>query len=193
MPDDSLPPWTRPSGGPARHGDKSARPIYEAIGRAVSNWEGAEVAALILFAALTTDEKDIANFSRTFSIRDRAIQLRRAASSLPFSEGNNKEVANLKVEIEALVDAYEGWSERRNDVAHGCVTPMWSPDYANPECPTVRTFSVCPSHANKKKWFAGDPIYNLNASEIRAFARAFVVLDKQFEQMAKRVRAVTAV
>jgi hypothetical protein len=104
-------------------------------------------------------------------------------------------VAGLVLAQEAhdVIFTYQGWSERRNDVAHGYVTPMWSPDYSKDDAPIVKTFSLCPSHTNPSKWLNAEPIYNLSASEVRAFAKGFALLHKQFESLAARISAITGI
>jgi hypothetical protein len=85
------------------------------------------------------------------------------------------------------MDAYRGWAERRNDLAHGYVTKAQGPDYSKEDQPTVTTYSLCPSHARSPKWPHSEPEYNYVASEIAAFATAFEVLDRRIEAAATRV------
>lgn len=179
--------WDRPPCVPCREGNKSARPLYEAIGRAVSNWEGVEVASLVLFKSLVSDDTRIDRYAKTFKIRERARQLTEAVDECTMLR------QMLAREAHDLIAAYQGWSERRNDLAHGYVTPMWSPDYSKDDAPTVKTFSLCPSHTNPSKWRNAEPIYNLNASEVRAFAKDFALLDKQFQSLAARISAITGI
>lgn len=179
--------WDRPLCVPCREGNKAARPLYEAIGRAVSNWEGVEVASLVLFKSLVSDTMRINHYAKTFRVRERVRQLTEAV------DGCTMLGQVLSREAHELIGAYQGWSERRNDVAHGYVTPMWSPDYSKDDAPIVKTFSLCPSHTNPSKWLNSEPFYNMNASEVRGFAKEFALLDKQFQSLAARISVVTGI
>jgi len=94
----------------------------------------------------------------------------------------------LRKEIEDVVKAYVGWSGRRNDVAHGAVTPMHSPDYLGGSEELVTSYSLCPSHSNYNKWgHHGEPDYNMNASEIEHIATEIKRLDEVVEDLAARI------
>jgi hypothetical protein len=96
-------------------------------------------------------------------------------------------------ELKAILAAYAGWTARRNDVAHGCVTESEHPDYeihAQPfsdDTPLISTFSLCPSHGNSRKWHVVsiEPAYHYVAHEIAAFTEAF-------DSLAKRVSDFSA-
>ncbi|MGD9658663.1 MAG: hypothetical protein AB7U61_13685 [Methylocystis sp.] len=179
--------WDRPPCVPCREGNKAARPLHEVIGRAVSNWEGVEVASLVLFKSLVSDDARVDRYAKTFKTSKRARQLTEAVDRCKLLG------PMLTREAHELITAYQGWSERRNDAAHGYVTPMWSPDYSKDDAPIVKTFSLRPSHTNPSKWRNAEPIYNLNASEVRAFANGFALLGEQFESLAARISAIKGI
>lgn len=182
-------PWERPRGGPNRYGDLNPEPIYTAMGRAISNWEGVEAATLVLMKGMTSDTAKIEMFERTFKVRDRARQILDTAITALISPCESVASARFQQHIRAAMEQYIGWSERRNDVAHGYVTPMWSqhPSFES----IVQSFSLCPSHTNPAKWSHGEPYYNLNAEEIEAFATSFKNLDDRLEALAKQANKMT--
>ncbi len=190
-------PWDRPRGGPNRQGDATDEPIYRAIGRVLSNWEGVEVALLVLCSALCEDgespQAEISHLQNVFQIERRAVSVLDAADK--FIESTHllsEQAQELRNEIESILSAYVGWSGRRNDVAHGAVTPMQSQDYLNGSCETVTSYSLCPSHSNKSKWPHGEPVYNMNSSEIEDIAAEISRLDAAIEDLSARIRKIWA-
>lgn len=150
-----------------------------ALGRALSAWEGVHVATQVLFEALTKDDQDFIKkshgFEETLTVPNRIAILQNAAADY-FKEENVKNVdlvATLKLELMEILTSYKGWSERRNELAHGYVTTAWSPDYTKEEQPIIRNYSLCPNHVRSARWRYGEPIYNYVASEVRSFAISF--------------------
>lgn len=187
--------WDRPfhSGIPNRNGDKRRAPIYTALGRAVSDWEGVQAAIANIFAALIAGDIDLENrliaFGDNSRVHDRAKIIKDEAEiffARKFGNGpRNPSV--LRAELTSILSAYRGWAERRNDLAHGYVTRMRAPDYYDDHQP-IRTFhNLLPSHSRINKWVHEEPIFNYVAAEIKLFAKEFVALDKRMESLAAKI------
>lgn len=190
-------PWDRPplSFAPNRFGDRLADPIFLALGKAVSAWEGVHVAVAVLFRALTSIDDDAKvdamcwDFAKLTNVHERAKQTRTACAD--FLSGNQQPQATgpnkLQKRIGALLSAYVEWSARRNELAHGYVTLAWSEDPLGNDEHSVEHYSLCPSHSRLYKWNNAEPSYNYVAKEIEAFAEGFRQLDADLETVAKDV------
>ena len=187
--------WDRPphSGIPNRNGDRNSAPIYTALGRAVSAWEGVQAAIAGVFAKLIAGDADLENrliaFGDNSKVHDRAKQIKDEAVKFfarSFANGpqNPRE---LRAELKSVLAAYRGWAERRNDLAHGYVTPMRAPDYNDDDQPMRKFHSLLPSHSRITLWIHEQPIFNYVAAELRVFAKEFVALDKRMEALAARI------
>ena len=192
-------PWDRPvgSGIPNRPGDKDETPLYTALGQAVSAWEGVNAASVSLMQACVGNaESDTAealsNFGDETRVHKRADLIRQEFRAYLGRRGGHgsKLVSNVRQSLDRALAAYVEWSARRNDLAHGYVTPADGPDYSHADQPIVRTFALLPSHARTGRWLHGEPEFNYLASEIEGFARAFAALDERFETLARRVAAL---
>lgn len=202
-------PWHRPKNSliPCRPGDKQDTPIFTALGRAVSAWEGVNAATASLFHELFDGEHDddfetgVEAFGGVVNVHERAKKLR--ALSKKFLEadfgGNRVKATKFKREIRKTLEAYLGWAERRNDLAHGYVTKYQSPDYEHEQQPLTTFYSLLPSHARTNhsdysedtplvRWLNSEPIYNYTASEIDTFAKKFRLLDDRIENLAEDVK-----
>ena len=163
----------------------------------MSNWEGVSASTAMLFSSLLDIEEvyspngnPVEAFGSVSKVHERAKQISIQAARFFNADFGIKahEALSLKSEIKSLLEAYRGWAERRNDLAHGYVTQAQGPDYANEEQPTITTYSLCPSHARLPRWRNSEPEYNYVASEIADFASAFRSLDERIEETAARVR-----
>jgi hypothetical protein len=193
-------PWDRPgmSFAPNRFGDRSPDPIYLALGKSVSAWEGVQVASANLFQALvmSTDEASAEDkcwqFAKAMKVPDRARKIRAACQA--FLAGLPLPVSEFVVEIfgriDKLMDAYVKWSDRRNELAHGYVTPAWGDDPISELGYSEEHFSLCPSHARLHYWNNAEPYFNYVAVEIAAFAEGFTKLDADLEAAAKEVSSL---
>lgn len=179
---------------PNRQGDSIEEPIYTALGRALSAWEGVNAAVNNLFHALNAhldqDELKIATaaFYEKFKTHDRADELRRAGALFVSSDFGEKhaEAASFKKRLKQILIRYLGWVERRNELAHGYVTMARSPDYSHDDQPTINVYALLPSHARTDRWYNSEPGWNYLAAEIEEFARQFTYLDVALEEMANK-------
>jgi len=191
-----LMPWDRPLGSfaPNRQGDRADGPIYTALGRALSAWEGVNAAVSSLAHALHRHlperefELSINTFDTLLKTHERASFLREAG--LRFLSGNfghqHAAAAKFKKVLRREMGAYTEWVARRNELAHGYVTEMSSPDYADPNQPLTTFYALPPSHARTDRWFHEEPEWNYVADEIEMFARRFKELDDRIETLASK-------
>jgi hypothetical protein len=190
-------PWDRPPGSsaPNRQGDYFAEPIFTALGRALSAWEGVNAAANSLFHALHSHmapaDRDAATkaYDGQHKTHDRAQILRVAGEEFltaDFKEMRD-EAAKFKRRHKELVGQYVEWAARRNDLAHGYVTEAQSPDYSREDQPIVTVYALLPSHARVDRWYHEEPEWNYLATEIEEIARRFRFLDDELEKLARKV------
>lgn len=193
-------PWDRPPGSstPNRQGDYAAEPIYTALGRALSAWEGVNAAANSLFHALHSHmvpaERDAATkaFDGHQKTHDRAQILRNAGTEFVAANFGQMrdEAAKFKKRHKELIGQYVEWVARRNDLAHGYVTEAQSPDYSREDQPIVTVYALLPSHSRADRWYHEEPEWNYLASEIEEIARRFRFLDEELEKLACKVESL---
>lgn len=193
-------PWDRPKNTliPNRQGNRRSAPIFTALGRAVSDWEGVAAAlGSVFFATLDQSSRDKPYdlpeeaFVNVKNVNTRADQLLAAWKKFkaPYLESPTTRliVAKIDNDLTDTIIAVRGWAGRRNDLAHGYVTQAWAPDYTNDEQPLTIQYALCPSHARVGKWLHGEPEYNYLASDIAVIAVAFRDLDEKLERIAGQI------
>ena len=190
-------PWDRPANStiPNRTGDLVLDPIYVALGKAVSTWEGVNAATAAMHYVMLDDDRSelddeaVKAFGSVSNVHERAKHLKERWERFFAADfgASRDEAADIQTKLPKLMHAYRGWAERRNDLAHGYVTEAHSPDYTDPDQPIVANYALCPSHARTEKWPHVEPEYNYVASEIEAFADEFAKLDQQIEAVAERI------
>jgi hypothetical protein len=184
-------PWDRPPSPHITRGDATAEAVYLAVGKALSNWEALEAEINVLFGVVTTGLQDwfyrpaVRAIGILHATRSKAEMITHAARAFFLHFPIESETQQLEEELKAILSAYTNWTDRRNDIAHGCVTSSTQPDYSNDPngSETITTYLLCPSHTATRKWgpITGEPIYQYRASEIDKCATGF-------EELAKRVR-----
>lgn len=172
---------------PNRQGDREDTPIYTALGKAVSAWEGVNAAIASLFHALHAgDTQEVEAFGDVFKVHERAKALRRECAiflDADFVERRD-EAARLKKSIKQVTAAYCEWAARRNELAHGYVTQARSPDYSHAEQLIITVYALLPSHARLGSWAHAEQKFNYLAADIEVFARWFQELDSRIEAVA---------
>lgn len=187
-------PWERPIGSlvPNRMGDQNAEPLFCALGKAVSAWEGVQTATSGLYFAMrignaeSEGDPGFQAFGGLNQVHKRRQELEeRSRLFLEQHVHHSVEtVGRFETELKGVLAAYIGWAERRNDIAHGYVTEAQRPDYHDPEQKIITVYALCPSHARIARWPHSEPEYNYVVSDLEAFAKSFQRLDDQFENLA---------
>lgn len=201
-------PWDVPASAPLRPGNRNPNDIYLAVGRALTKWEELEAEMGALFAVVTggSDQWHYVPATEAFGVlnspKTRVEMIEKAGQALfmHFYSMADAETAvdcaPYEKELENIIGAYTGWTARRNDVAHGCVTTSEHPDYevydkseVSGGEPLITTYSLCPSHGNARKWHIEtvEPKYHYKAEEIEKFADAFGDLAKQVSVFSSRL------
>ena len=191
-------PWDRPVGtrAPNRFGDRKPDGIYYELGRALSIWELVQATMQILFDAFdpTGEFPELRlRFQISRNVHERAAIVEGLAE-----RQRDKIPTKSKIEFKLLIEKglrqnlalYRGWAERRNDLAHGCVTPAYSPDYSKKSLPMVVNYSLCPSPARDLLWPNVEPQFNYVASEIKAIADEFDVLANKIKVLAQEFKGI---
>lgn len=194
-------PWNRPLNStiPNRPGDLVSEPIFLALGKAVSAWEGVQAATSSLYFSMLTQDFDtdedpqyqaFGGLKRAHE-RHNELMEKSKAFLLKFPE-HHTGARNFRLRIKKVMASYLGWAERRNDIAHGYVTEARTPDYGDPEQPIITVYALCPSHARLSRWIHGQPEYNYVASELAEFSRQFQKLDDRIEGVARVAEKLTS-
>ncbi|MGY4399879.1 hypothetical protein [Bradyrhizobium sp. USDA 3315] len=179
--------WERPYTPDFRGGDNTKQEIYIAVGAALTAWEELEAEVANLFAHLTgsADQYHLGPAIRAFGgvsgAKMRAQMLDLASSAffdnLIMLDDQYELITTTFKDVTEAIKSYRGWSDRRNDVAHGAVREA---DDADPESEMhtgPHTYLLYPSESNTRKWpTLGEPAYNFNAREIFKFTDGFIEL-----------------
>lgn len=182
--------WDRPYTPDFRGGDETKQEIYVAVGTALTAWEELEGEVANLFAHLTgsADQFHLGPAIRAFGavsgakMRAQMLDLASTAffQNLTLFDEKNEAVMTALGAVAEAIKSYRGWSDRRNDVAHGAVREADDPD---PESETQSgpvTYLLYPSESNTRKWpTLGEPAYNFNAREIFKFVDGFIDLKQR--------------
>jgi len=175
-------PWERPP-WPSK-GDRSQRKLYEAIGRALSQWERYEgVLSLVFSNLVASDCPTIARRAysavRTFEGRSDMLS---AASFAYFSEWPDEK---LLIAFKGVLRAAKSFNLRRIDLAHGAVDYY----FPNPRPATWRpgnSYALYPSYANFKDRDVKDvPSYCYTSRELENLRMEFHLLQKPALQLAQ--------
>lgn len=185
MSEKSLEPWSLPPAPEA--GDAVVFALYAAVGLAISMWELVEMHLAVLYTLLTSEQEGEAfivhfRFDGSAGFRSRSEKVIEAFDRFAMkrpdqvTEGIFRELMHRAGQL----------SMRRNDIAHGMA--MNSMGWAEGD-PTG--FLLFPAYQNFRKW-PGEkpskrPAYQLNSTQIDAFASAFVDLRHDIERLEDRM------
>jgi hypothetical protein len=188
--------WDIPYSPKFKVGDATESVIYEAVGRALSRWEGLVAELTFVFAVLTSQDEPwhynpaVRAFGAVPGAAAKSEMVQQAAEALfhNFEMQLTVDCDKYRTDLKSLLREYNGWGARRNDVAHGYVTERRMPDYAKDDTLIVSTYLLCPSHSASRKWPAGwEPVYQYRADEIEKFGASFDELAARVRQFAKRL------
>jgi hypothetical protein len=170
MPD----PWDPPPF--PKRGNRSSRALYEAIGRALSTWEELETMLAHLYAALSGcsqyDTQAINDYGEQLNFRSRLAKLEHAGCRHFVKRPNQ----TLEAELAWVIRYVGGYSQRRNDVAHGGVRELRMVLDAREGLLSTKPSEWClvPPHFRGAKFVSPDtPVHILTSREINHFAAAF--------------------
>jgi hypothetical protein len=177
-PDTSKPPSN------TNMGNVEQRPLYEAVGLALSEWEYTEMAMAWLFAALIESRSDAG--ARAYGTIGGPNGRRDAINFAgeEFFRSRNSDDQQTKTDnadVTALMKAYETATEFRNKIAHGIVTQRVN---------GFGFFLHAPQYASKRldKQARISSTYFYTARHIRAFASRFSEIRREAERLAYLLR-----
>lgn len=113
-------PWDQPA--IPQHGDANDSVLFEWVGRFISQWEHVEFnlsRLYTVFAGNPDDGESLREYGRGAIFKERLRGLRECANRYFMAYPNQA----LEAEFDALSIAAEGFSGRRNEVAHGVSFP----------------------------------------------------------------------
>ena len=152
-------------------GDHVDGPIYEGVGRALSNWEKLELQLARLYSWFETknrfDQEAIGRYGKPPNFRARLSALERSG------EGHSRLYPDQNIEAEffKLRCCVEKFAARRNDIAHGIVLalPWMGVNFSLP-----LTFALFPPDFKHTKYAPGKlPTYALVSADLLRFSAAF--------------------
>ena len=185
--------WDIPYAQKFKVGDSTESLIFEAVGRVLSKWEGLVADLTSVFAVFAGRDESwhynpaVRAFGSVQGATAKSEMVQQAGEALfhHFERQRNVDCDEFRAGLRGLLREYNGWSARRNDVAHGYVTESQMPDYSKDDQPIVSTYLLCPSHSASRKWpMDWEPVYQYRADEIEQFGASF-------DELAERVRGYT--
>jgi hypothetical protein len=188
--------WDIPYSPKFKVGNTTESIIYEAVGRALSKWEGLVADLTSIFAVLTSQDEPwhynpaVRAFGAVQGAASKAELVQQAAEALfhNFERQLSVDCDEYRADLKSLLREYNGWGARRNDVAHGYVTERRMPDYSKDDTPITSTYLLCPSHSASRKWPMGwEPVYQYSADEIDKLGVSFDELAGRVRSFAKRL------
>ena len=171
-------PWDRPP--IPKRGNRSDKTLFEALGRTLNAWEEIEISMSHLYAAFSVYDRFDGTATHAYGVpanfRDRMTLLQRAAD-LHFIAHPNQEVEG---EFHRLMRFAEGYSARRNDIAHSRASQIvWAlpmPDTAAEfvEIRDREEWCLIPPFFRAKK-FTPDrrPTYAFTSRELNELGKVF--------------------
>ena len=167
-------------------GDVSASVTYEAVGRALSQWEKFESELAALFAVFvgghpTSVPPAIRAYGSIQTFRGRADMIEAAAEAF-FAIFPNPQL-DLETRASKFMVRARGWSSRRNEIAHGVV---WEPHFANGKkgaalfpsrYATSKNKMMADKTLNPATWSHQSPVYAYTSAHLKAFEVAFMGLE----------------
>lgn len=161
-------PWDRPPWPTT--GEEQCEPIYLAVGRALSAWAEVEESISYLFVFFvgqgTTNSPAVRAYTSIDGVKNRIEMVRQAAEAW-FEQFDT---CPGKVETLEVLNACQGWSSRRNEIAHGNADlPVDTPG---------ATWFLYPGYLTRKRRTSrNDADFRYNAAQIEQIAKGFESLE----------------
>ena len=193
-------PWDRPYIPKLAVGSITDDEIYLSVGKAISAWESVEASYASIFAGFTSQhgidhQPAVRAFGVVTTVMTRRHMIEAAADAF-FRQYD--EISDLRpsmedhqAELKGLLQLYQGWSSRRNDVAHGFVTKaVFVRDEDAWIEPDKSMFLLVPSlGASRKRMIEWYPDYQYRADHIDVFTYAFHELADQANRFCEALQA----
>jgi hypothetical protein len=178
---------------PSPLGDSDENQIFNAVGRALTEWEQVENACARLFALLVS-----ANQRRTYhapavrafgcinSTKTKAEMLRVAA--VPYF-ARRKSKAQFAAQFKKVVGEYTNFSSRRNDIAHGLLSRVFitGKRTSKGERRGAIGLYLLPSFYNSKKFKEEKFSYQYTSSDLIHYQQEFTKLSLRIGGLVERM------
>jgi hypothetical protein len=171
---------------PATRGDRTATPIFTAVGQIMSAWEFIEFDLSEMFEIFTGGRASSKGMSPALRAYGTIINFRSrkemlSAAAKVFFKANPR--TRLERPFKSALKKCNGWADRRNEVAHGIVLKLSG----------AKGYLLYPSPYNSRKYPIDQPkaIFQYRASQIRKFTTALAKLRRQTRNLVTRLDAET--
>jgi hypothetical protein len=171
---------------PSPHGDSDENAIFNAVGHALTEWEHVETACARLFAVLVSAHQRrtyyapaVRAYGSINSFKSRADMLSAAAMAY-FSRRKAKRTV-FEARFNEALKLYRGFSDRRNDIAHGCLQRVFLTEKAGKgRRPRAVGFYLLPSFYNPRKFKMDESFaYRYTSSDLIYYRQEFMKLQIQ--------------
>jgi hypothetical protein len=174
-------PWDiRP---PAKHGDSDENAIFNAVGRALTEWEQVETECARLFAIFVSAHQQrtyhapaVRAYGCIISFKSRAEMLRMAGTAYFDKRKTKKD--SFERGFKNIIKEYSAYSDRRNEIAHGCVKSVFVTEKNNKRGHRRGAIGLylLPSFYNPKKFRDEAFTYQYTSSDVIHYAQEFTKL-----------------
>lgn len=149
------------------HGDNLAETTFAAVGKALSAWERLELELVVVYAAILQITPPEATRKSDYKNAVRFVERLKVVEE----SWNNYIIAKHNQAIEShflnLIKDINGLSQRRNDIAHGIVVPLWSEN-------SSEEFVLLPAMYRDKRFSEiGEPDFVYSSIEMERFQSIF--------------------
>ncbi len=169
-----LKPWSRRPW--PKRGNRSQARLYEAVGRALSEWERYDAVLSFMFSAFVTTKDFLAARRAYGSVRtfEGRCEMLRAAAEAYFIDHPDEALA---ARFKQIMTNSKNYSERRNDITHAAVDHFRPEPPKKQKMPAPNTYALFPSFATfRNRDPDGTPTYCYTADELEYFRQEFFKL-----------------
>jgi hypothetical protein len=188
----SLSKWQAPQNtdqppSQINRGHSEKRPLYEAVGRALSEWEYAELSLAWLFSALI--ESDSAAAARAYGTIGGPTGRRDALTFASeeffrFRDNSDPQTKIDQDDVAGVIKAYENAIQYRNNIAHGIIMSRIDTTLGS-----FGWFLQAPEYASKKHdKMTHTSKYYYNSDNISALAKRFSEIQQEAQRLAFHIR-----
>jgi hypothetical protein len=174
---------------PSPMGDVDEKPVFDAVGRALTAWETVEIECARLFAVLvSTRQKKLYHaaavraYGSIVGTHSRSNMLQLAAESY-FATRPAKR-SSFEKRCANLIGEYKQYSDRRNEIAHGLVRRIF---LKKGQRPVAIGIYLIPSFFNPKKFKKGELTYQYTSGDVIHYMQEFTKLQLRFAELIKQL------
>jgi hypothetical protein len=177
-------PWDNPP--LPSNGDVNIDAVFNGVGRVMTQWEGIEVGLSRIyshFLFMPDDFPTIRKYGSGYKFRDRFADLEEVAERFFVAHPDQ----HLEGEFHQIGVYVVGFSDRRNDVAHGIVNPIqfydWYKTRAAEIKPRTTYWALLPPYHTFRKHLAnGEPAYAYTSKELLALEQQLIAIYGEISQ-----------